>query len=250
MTRDIATFYRDNPRMISSPFGGVDSVDTRLYKAVFEALDVTFCGRRVLDVGCGRGFLGDLVRGDQGEYVGVDLVASGCGFPLAMGDAAQLPFTDAAFDAVCCVDAFEHFPDPAAAAHEFRRVMRPGGFMFLSTPNYGNVAGLAKFWCERFGGYHRDTWAPFGRWQPQVHETFITAGKVCRWFTDAGLTTKRRIGLGAEVGLGLFPWVDHPQMPDLLRYRLQRLSAAAGPFVAKTFPGASLHNFWRFDRLV
>ncbi|MEX2016564.1 MAG: methyltransferase domain-containing protein, partial [Candidatus Hydrogenedentales bacterium] len=168
-------------------------------------------------------------------------------FALTMGDAARLPFARASFDVVCCVDAFEHFPDPAAATREFRRVLRPGGFMFLSAPNYGNIAGIVKWWYERFGRYERDTWAPFGRWQRQEHETLVTARRIRRWFSEAGFNGTRRIGFGREVGLGLFPWVDHPRMPDAIRFRLQTAATGAGPLVAKAFPGASLHNFWRFD---
>lgn len=247
MTRAVAAFYRENPRMISSPFGGIDGVDAQLYRVVLDSLAIDFNGRRVLDVGCGRGFLGEVVLAGGGEYVGVDLVASGRGFPLATADAARLPFPDGAFDAVCCVDAFEHFPDPASAAREFRRVLQPRGFMFLSAPNYSNVAGLAKLWCERFGSYRRNTWAPFGRWQPQEHETFITAAKIRRWFVGAGFNRISRVGLGREVGLGVFPWIDHPQVPESIRFRAQTMARLCGPAVARIFPGASLHNFWRFD---
>ena len=247
MTRAVAAFYRNNPRMISSPFGGIDGVDAALYRSVLDSLAIDFSGRRVLDVGCGRGFMGEMVRANGGDYFGVDLVAIGRGFPLATADAACLPFADGAFDAVCCVDAFEHFPCPAAAAREFRRVVRSDGFMFLSAPNYGNVAGLVKLCCEHFGPYRRNTWAPFGRWQPQEHESFVTATKIRRWFRNAGFSRIRRTGLGREVGLGLFPWTDHPRMPDAIRFRLQDLARLGGPTVAKIFPGASLHNFWRFD---
>lgn len=241
-------YYEANPRMVSSPFGGVDGIDAALLRDVFARLGVDFAGARVLDAGCGRGFTGGLVRELGGVYLGVDIVVSRAGFPLAQADAAALPVATASVDRVLCFDAYEHLPEPAAATAEFFRVLRPGGVLFLSAPNYGNVAGLVKWWCERFGAYERDSWAPFGRWLPQEREHLLTARRVRRLFRDAGFVPGRRIGHGPEVGLGLFPWLDHPRAPDAVRFRLQKVFAAVGPGVARVAPGASLHAFWRFDK--
>ncbi len=240
-------YYEENPLMVSSPFGGVDGIDTELLMQVWRALDIDLRGRRVLDVGCGRGFMGEVVRGLGCEYVGTDLVASRGGFPLAIADAARLPFSDAAFDAVLCVDAFEHFPEPTAATREFRRVLRPGGFVFLSVPNYANVAGIVKWRCERSGAYAPNSWAPFRRWQPQELEHPMTGRRVRCAFRAAGFTGFRRIGHGPEVGPGLFPWMDHPKTSERVRFRLQRLFATIGPALAHVIPSASLHLFWRIS---
>jgi len=247
MKRAIQEFYESNPLMVSSPFGGVDGINEALFESVFRALDIDVKDKQILDVGCGRGFTGDVIRARGGRYTGIDLVNSGSRFPLALGDATHLPFPDACFDGVLCIDAFEHIPDGAAAAREFRRVLCGDGFIFLSAPNYGNVAGLVKWACEAFGGYAKDTWAPFRRWQPQELEQPLTGARVQRLYCDAGFTRIRRIGHGPEVGLGLFPWIDHPCMPEAIQFRLQRLAAWAGPGIAKAWPGASLHGFWKIE---
>ena len=156
MSERIQAFYRDNPLMVSSPFGGVAGVHRDLAKSVFSKLDIAFGGKLILDVGCGRGFMSEIVRDGGGTYLGADLLPNGAGFPLVQADAMQLPFRDASVDGVFCIDAFEHIPDGAGAAREFRRVLRPGGFMFLSAPNYGNVAGMAKWWYE-FTGDRKST---------------------------------------------------------------------------------------------
>src|SRR5690606_5243033 len=140
-----------------------------------------------------------------------------------------LPFRPETFDLVCCMDAFEHFPDPDLGAHEFFRVLKPGGRMFLSVPNYGNVAGVVKWIYERVGWYTPGTWAPFGRWQPQELEMALTGWRIRRIFGGAGFVRPVRIAHPGEVGLGLCPWIDHPKAPDAVRLRAQRLFARIGP---------------------
>ena len=164
-----------------------------------------------------------------------------------MADAARLPFDDETFDGVLCFDAFEHFPDPDRAAAEFHRVLKATGCFFLSAPNYSNVAGIVKKVYEGLGIYARDTWAPFRRWQPQELETPLTGHRIRRIFAGAGFKRFRRLGHGAEVGLGLFPWIDHAKMPEAIQFRLQRLFARVGPPIARLCPAASLHGFWRMD---
>jgi len=243
----IRAFYESNPHMVSSPFGGVKGFDTDLLESLFQQLEVPAPGD-VLDVGCGRGFLRAWVSAQGGGYTGLDFVVSNHGPRMTQGSAQALPFRDASFDLVCCIDAFEHFPEPALAAAEFYRVLRPGGTFFLSVPNYGNVAGLVKWWAERSGRYAPRTWAPFGRWQPQEFEQPVTARFIRRCFMPAGFRELRAVGFSREVELGLFPWIDHPAMPDAVRFRLQPLFRAMGPAIVKFWPGASLHLFWRMRK--
>jgi SAM-dependent methyltransferase len=77
------------------------------------------------------------------------------------GDVHRLPFGDGVFDAVVCLNAFEHYRDPRQAATEVRRVLRQGGIFFMHTAalqpihepphHYYNVTryGLAE-WLKDF----------------------------------------------------------------------------------------------------
>lgn len=47
---------------------------------------------------------------------------------------APLPFDEAAFDALVCIDAMNHFPDRARVLREWRRVLRPGGRAVFTDP--------------------------------------------------------------------------------------------------------------------
>lgn len=244
----IRRFYEANPHMVSSPFGGLHGYDVDLLDETFKRLGLCAAGQ-VLDVGCGRAFLRDYVSRQGGNYTGLDFVISQPGPRIVRGSAMTLPFADAAFDLVTCVDAFEHFPDPAMAACEFHRVLKPGGALFLSAPNYANVAGLVKWCCEHTGKYAPRTWAPFGRWQPQEFEQPLTPRFIRRCFAPAGFRDIAAIGFAREIELGLFPWIDHPAMPDRFRLRLQPLFRTLGPAIVAACPAASLHLFWRMRKI-
>jgi SAM-dependent methyltransferase len=104
-------------------------------------------GVAVLDVACGRGTSAIALAHEFGCAVhGVDLSApnieaahaaakeAGLSHLVSFeaGDAEQLPFEDATYDAVFCECAFCTFPSKDAAAAEFARVLRPGGRLGLS----------------------------------------------------------------------------------------------------------------------
>ena len=103
----------------------------------------------VLDVACGPGnFTREFARavGPHGLAVGIDASrtmlerggaelrrAATSNVTLIRGDATQLPFRDASFDATCCFAALHLFPDPFAALDEMRRALKPGGRIALMT---------------------------------------------------------------------------------------------------------------------
>ncbi len=241
-------YYRENPLMVSSPFGGVENFNRELLLNLLDRFQVSLQGAHVLDVGCGRGFAETVVREQGGRYTGTDMVVSRGDFRPVLADAIHLPFLSACFDGLFCIDAFEHFPEPLCATAEFYRVLRPGGFVFLSVPNYANVAGIVKKWCETVGSYKKDTWAPFRHWQPQELEQCLTPSRVKDAFRGVGFQLSGRAGLDTEVWLGLLPWLAHARAPERLLFATQRLFAIIGPLIVRIAPTASLHNFWLFRK--
>jgi SAM-dependent methyltransferase len=105
---------------------------------------------RLLDVASGSG--GPTLRMAQRsgcQAVGIDIQADGIAAARAAAQQAglservgfrqhdasrPLPFADAAFDAVLCVDAVNHLPDRPAVVREWWRILRPGGRLVFTDP--------------------------------------------------------------------------------------------------------------------
>ena len=116
-------------------------------------------GSQVLDVGCGAGtdaIALARVTGRQGRVVGVDIDPAmvreavqraqrcGPGIEFCVGDAHHLQFEDNTFDACRCDRALQHMPDARSVIEEMVRVLRPGGRLVVSEPDWDTLAIAAN----------------------------------------------------------------------------------------------------------
>lgn len=118
------------------------------YRACLEHVlpNLELKDRTVLEVGCGYGFLLPALTGRGARTIGVEIAASALRqFPRGpqslpvLADARHLPVADASCDLVLCMEVYEHMAEPERLVSELRRVVRPGGRVVLSCPNYGNL---------------------------------------------------------------------------------------------------------------
>ena len=109
---------------------------------------------RLLDDGCGGGGMCVSFAEEARAVVGIDPAdrfgdagarlarEKGVGnVTWARADGTVLPFSTGSFDFVLSHAVIEHVPDPAAYLREARRVLKPGGHLFLQTAPYLSPSG-------------------------------------------------------------------------------------------------------------
>jgi ubiquinone/menaquinone biosynthesis C-methylase UbiE len=169
---------------------GHEDANSPWYHLVREQIG-SVAGLQILEVACGRGgFSNELVRagarvtGCDFSFVAVR-VADGklraanesVTASFIQGDAQDLPFAENSFDVVISCETIEHVPDAPRALREMLRVSRPGGRLFLTTPNYANFMGLYELYAWVRHPERRDD-QPFDRrqWFPQIRKLVRGAG--------------------------------------------------------------------------
>jgi SAM-dependent methyltransferase len=145
---DQLQFGEEQSRAVEATYATQDVVGQR--RATLRALEPQN-GERIVDIGCGPGYLAaelaELV-GPEGFVQGVDpsphmlAIAARRALPhmeLSEGDALSLPAEDASFHAAVSTQVYEYVPDIPAALAEVRRVLRPGGRLLVLDTDWDSI---------------------------------------------------------------------------------------------------------------
>ena len=155
-------------------------------------------GMRLLDLGCGTGTWS---RAFREWWPAADVVAvepSGAMRERAVvpvvlaGDAADIPAGEASVDAVWLSTVVHHLPDLPAAAHEIRRVLKPGAPVLIRSAFPGRHEGitLCRFWPEA---------------RTALNDNYPTVATVETAFAGAGFVT---------AGLDPVAQISAPSLPE------------------------------------
>jgi ubiquinone/menaquinone biosynthesis C-methylase UbiE len=101
-------------------------------------------------------------------------------------DMASLNYPNESFDLVVCTEVLEHCVEPRMAIEECARVLKPGGSLIVSCPNYLNPAGLYKKIYESV--HPHKAWDVWGN-HDKGRENFVTSLKLGSWTKSAGFLT-------------------------------------------------------------
>jgi SAM-dependent methyltransferase len=186
-----------------------------IYQAMADTLvDMAadeLAGQRVLDLGTGSGVASQALQAVGAVPVGLDLAVEMLTHrqedrpPGVAGDAQQLPFRNAVFDAVVAAFSLNHVPDLPRALSECRRVLRRGGLLLASTFSSGDdhpAKAIVERVLESYG-YRRPAW--YGTFKARVAGLTGDAGNLERTARGAGFSPVQVEQVPVEVGL------DDPQ---------------------------------------
>ena len=151
-------------------------------------------GLRILDLGCGGGHNGALLkRAGAREVIGVELHAGAAAQArkrldaVVRGDLAHLELAqlgDEPFDAILASDVLEHLAEPEAVLARVLTRLRPGGAVVVSLPNVAHVVVFANLLMKR---WPRRSSGIFDR----THLRFFAKRDMVRLLEGAGLRVVR-----------------------------------------------------------
>ena len=157
---------------------------------------------RVLDLGCGAGFLCNDLAAAGHEVTGLD--ASEESLKIARlydpkgrvdyrsGDAYALPFENGSFDAVCAMDFLEHVEDPARVVAEAARVLKPKGIFFFHTFNRNWLSWLVVIQAVKW-------FVPNTPKNLHLLRLFIKPHELRAMCEQAGMATEEICGLEPQI---------------------------------------------------
>ena len=188
---------------------------------ILELIPLT--ARRILDVGCGAGRLGEAVKARQRAYVvGVECIASAAESArsrldeVIVGDVENLEpdFEPGSFDAVVCGDVLEHLRIPERFLARARSWLRPDGVLIASIPNARHHSVIAELiegnWSYEDAGL-----------MDRTHLGFFTRSDMIDLFVGAGFQINR---ISPIPGPGYAEW-EKSEHKSIVRIRNLTLSS-------------------------
>ena len=131
--------------------------DASFYAKYADHLRTQHKGERVLDVGCGVGQVIQRLLAEGFDVHGVDVsepsierakkIVSTC----RLYDGKTLPYADGNFASAGALNVLEHVEEPELFISELVRVVRPGGKIVLSSPNFLRVLGFRDYHVKMRG---------------------------------------------------------------------------------------------------
>ncbi len=120
---------------------GFFSIEQQFFKSRLQE-DIDFEKPTILDVGCATGALLAQLKNKGWECAGVELCVPAAeyaikerGLTIHKGTIENAPFSDASFDVILASHLIEHLNNPRDFIHRTYHLLKPGGYLFVTTPD-------------------------------------------------------------------------------------------------------------------
>jgi len=181
----------------------------RLYaESICHLLSLKVSGARMLDIGFGHGYLMQMARAYGFEVYGIDAAQAHVdqmqpllGSRVAHCILGRSPIPWDSFDVVVMSHILEHLPFPRASLEEVRRIMNPGGFLFIAVPDIDSMH-------FKIFGKHWDVINPL------IHYQYFSGSSLVRLLEECQFEQPERI--------------NFPQLPEEILPRWTRLMRQMG----------------------
>jgi ubiquinone/menaquinone biosynthesis C-methylase UbiE len=158
-------------------------------KVLVDALNSASSNPSILDVACGEGVITAEIKKSfsRADVWGIDYSISAIeaasmqhgDIEFAVGDAYRLPYPPESFDVAVLNNIWEHVPDPLRLLEGVKRVLKPGGYVIISTPSRYRFRNMVR--------------ACLGLpvvFMSKLHVTEYTVGQVLEQLRFAGMDAK------------------------------------------------------------
>ena len=161
------------------------SSEQRIYRAVAAVVRRRGMSGVLADVGCGAGQLWRELQPLFSRCIGIDAVhyaglPADIEFQQADLDRVPLPLPDALVDVAAAVETIEHLENPRAFCRELHRIVRPGGWIVITTPNQLSVLSILTLVVKQRFSAFQDTSYP-------AHRTALLEIDLRRIASECGL---------------------------------------------------------------
>ncbi len=191
------------------------------HRSKLELLEWFFvpdAGLDALDVGCGSGVIADGLGKMGLNVTAIDANPQAIAYAQATfarqnvrflpGYLDELELPDASFDVATCLEVIEHVYPPQIdkLLSDFRRLLRPGGRLLLTTPNYRGLWPLIEWAADRF--------ASTAKMDADQHVTHIHRRMLRKFVEAAGFEVEKIrcyctfAPFAAPMGVGLAQLID------------------------------------------
>lgn len=217
---EIDRYYEDNYELTNyfSP------ITRKRYHELLDAFEPFRKTNKLLDVGCGGGYLLEVAKERGWEVYGIEKTKELCqklsakGFDITCSDFEQCVLPDSEFDIIVAIEVIEHTLKPDLFVKKANQLLRKGGLFYITTPNFNSY--LRYYLKDKFDVIDYPT-----------HLQYFTNSTLKKLLGNHGFGTKKIVTTGISLtrvrtskNKSNQKFVGETSDDEMLRYRTENIN--------------------------